>query len=117
MEMPALPGAAVVFCAIAHGREFVDGVRKSGATIAATRCWRDHHRFTERDVEWLREAAVEHQARCIVTTEKDLMRLTEAQRARLEEIAPLLTVRLKVWIENSEAALDALQAHLARRIA
>jgi tetraacyldisaccharide 4'-kinase len=117
MEMPALPGAAVVFCAIAHGKEFVEGVQKSGATIAAARCWRDHHRFTERDVDWLREAAVKHQARCFLTTEKDLMRLTGAQRARLEEIAPLLTVRLKVWIENSEAAFDALEAHLAQHIA
>ena len=117
VEMQAFPGAAVVFCAIAHGKEFVEGARKNGVAIAAARCWRDHHRFSEGDVTWLREAAVKHQAGCIVTTEKDLMRLTGAQRERLEEIAPLLTVRLKVRIENSEAALDALEAHLGQRIA
>lgn len=115
LEIPALPGAAVVFCAIAHGKEFIDGVREKGAAIAATRCWRDHHRFTERDVEWLRNAAVKHQASCFITTQKDFVRLTDAQRARLEESAPLLTMRLTVSIAEPERALDALEARLGRR--
>jgi tetraacyldisaccharide 4'-kinase len=116
MQMPALPGAAVVFCAIAHGEEFVDGVRERGAAIAVTRCWRDHHRFTDRDVEWLRKAAAKHEAGCFVTTQKDFVRLTSMQRAQLEAVAPLLTVGLTVRIEEPHRALAALERRLEQRV-
>jgi tetraacyldisaccharide 4'-kinase len=115
LEVPALPGGAVVFCAIAHPEEFVAGLRGRGVAIAATHAWRDHHRFTDRDVTMLCRAAAKHGAACLVTTEKDLVRLTSGQRARLEEIAPLLAAVLTVRLREPERALAALEERLLDR--
>ena len=45
---------------------------------------------------------------------KDLVRLPRAQRRRLEEIAPLLTLRLTMRLNDPEQALDGLEARLER---
>jgi hypothetical protein len=59
--------------------------------------------------------AVKEGARCFLTTEKDLARLTRMQRARLEEVAPLLAAVLTVRLREPESALDALGQRLGRR--
>jgi tetraacyldisaccharide 4'-kinase len=115
LEVPALPGAAVVFSAIAHPEEFVAGLRARGIAIAATHAWRDHHRFTDRDVTMLCSSAAKHGAACFVTTEKDQVRLTSRQRACLEAIAPLLAAVLTVQLLEPQTALVALEQRLRRR--
>jgi tetraacyldisaccharide 4'-kinase len=115
LEVPASQGAAMVFSAIAHPEEFVKALGSKGVEIAATRAWRDHHRFTDRDVARLCDAAVQERARCFVTTEKDLARLTKVQRARLNETAPLLAAVLTVRLREPEAALIALEQRLLAR--
>jgi tetraacyldisaccharide 4'-kinase len=117
LEVPVPPGAAVVFSAIAHPEEFVEGLRRQGIAIAATHAWRDHHRFTDADVTMLCAEAVKERARCFLTTEKDLARLTKLQHARIEETAPLYTATLTVRLREPEAALDALEQRLRRRSA
>ena len=117
LEVPVPPGAAVVFSAIAHPEEFVEGLRRQGIAIAATHAWRDHHRFTDADVTMLSAEAVKERARCFLTTEKDLARLTKLQRARIEETAPLYAATLTVQLWEPEAALDALEQRLRRRSA
>jgi tetraacyldisaccharide 4'-kinase len=117
LEVPTPPGAAVVFSAIAHPEEFVEVSRRRGVAIAATRAWRDHHRFTDADVTMLCAEAVKERARCFLTTEKDLARLTKVQRARLEETAPLLAAILTTRLREPGPALDALEQRLRRRSA
>jgi tetraacyldisaccharide 4'-kinase len=115
LQVPALPGAAMVFSAIAHPDEFVAALRDTGVAIAATHAWRDHHRFTDGDVRLLCVAAAQAKARCFLTTEKDLARLTNMQRARLEEAAPLLAAVLAVRLRDPEFALAALEERLIPR--
>jgi tetraacyldisaccharide 4'-kinase len=117
LEVRAAPGAAVVFSAIAHPEEFVEGLRSQGIAIAATRAWRDHHRFTNADVTMLCAAGVKVGASCFLTTEKDIARLSKTQRARLEETMPLYTAALTVRLREPEPALDALEQRLRRRSA
>ncbi len=117
LEVPPLPGAAVVFSAIAHPEEFVEGLRRQGVAIAATRAWQDHHTFTDADVTMLCAEAVKERGRCFLTTEKDMTRLTKVQRARLEETAPLLAAVLTARLRNPEPALDALEQRLRGRSA
>jgi tetraacyldisaccharide 4'-kinase len=115
LEVPALPGAAVVFSAIAHPEEFVEGLRAQGVAIAQSHAWRDHHRFADSDVTMLCVTAAKHSVGCFLTTEKDLVRLTKEQRARLEQTAPLLAAVLTVRLREPEAALAALEARLIDR--
>jgi tetraacyldisaccharide 4'-kinase len=112
LKVPALPGAAVAFCAIAHPEEFFEQLRTQGIAIAGAHAWRDHHRFANRDLTTLCDAAAKLGAKCFVTTEKDLVRLTKAQRARLEETAPLFAGALTVRLFDSEMALVALEQRL-----
>jgi tetraacyldisaccharide 4'-kinase len=112
LELPAVPGAAVVFCAIAHPEEFVTGVQAKGVTIAAMHAWRDHHRFTDHDVAMLCGMAAKRGAACLLTTAKDAVRLTNAQRARLEDIAPVVVANLTVRLLDPETALTALEERL-----
>jgi tetraacyldisaccharide 4'-kinase len=115
LELPALPGAAVVFSAIAHPDDFIGSLRSRGVEIAASRAWRDHHRFLDEDVEQLCRLASQQRAACFITTEKDEVRLSRAQRIMLERTAPLLVARLSVHFMEPEAALDALASLLRRR--
>ena len=115
LKVPALPGAAVAFCAIAHPEEFFEQLRTQGIAIAGAHAWRDHHRFANRDLTTLCDAAAKLGAKCFVTTEKDLVRLTKAQRARLEETAPLFAGALTVRLLDSETAMVALEQRLHMR--
>jgi tetraacyldisaccharide 4'-kinase len=115
LEVPALPGA-IAFSAIAHPQEFVVQLRAQGATVAAAHHWRDHHRFTDADLKLLVRLLAIHGATCFITTEKDAVRLTDAQRARLEAAAPLLTAVLRVTLVESEQALQALETRLAAHL-
>jgi tetraacyldisaccharide 4'-kinase len=115
LEVPALPGAAVVFSAIAHPEEFVNGLQAKGVAIAASKAWRDHHRFTDGDVTMLCELAAQHHASCFVTTEKDMVRLTKTQRVRLERIRPVLAVALTAQLLEPEVVLAALEERLEQR--
>jgi tetraacyldisaccharide 4'-kinase len=56
------------------GRFFAD-LRQGGWTVAATMVFKDHHRFTSRDVERMALAARTAGAALVVTTEKDYVRL------------------------------------------
>lgn len=114
LQVPALPGVAVVFCAIAHPEEFVAGVRKNGGMIAVARTWRDHHQFSGKDITVLRELAAESRATSFVTTAKDAVRLTNAQRERLEEVSPVLVAELAVKLLEPESALTGLEKRLRR---
>jgi tetraacyldisaccharide 4'-kinase len=115
LEVPVLSGPAMVFCAIAHPEEFIAEVRAKGVAIAATQAWRDHHRFTDRDVMMLSGLAAKHEAACFLTTAKDAVRLTDAQRARLNQTAPVQVADLTVRLLDSQIALAALEERLRRR--
>ena len=73
---PAAAGAPVVALAgIAHPAAFFDDVRAAGWTIVRELPFRDHHRYSERDVAAIAAAADASRAACVLTTEKDFVRL------------------------------------------
>jgi tetraacyldisaccharide 4'-kinase len=116
LQVPVLPGTAIAFSAIAHPEEFVAQLREQGAALAAAQHWRDHHAFTEADLKLLVRLLAAHRASCFITTEKDVVRLTAAQRAQLEAAAPLTTAVLRVTLDEPEPALEALETRLAAHL-
>jgi tetraacyldisaccharide 4'-kinase len=115
LVLPRSPSRAVVFCAIAHPEEFFERLRAQGVAIAATRTWRDHHRFTDRDIETLCDIAKDRRAESFLTTQKDMIRIATTQRLRLEQVAPLAAAGLKVRLAETDAALTALEQRLLNR--
>ena len=103
---------AVAFCAIARPGEFFAALRLSGVDIAANSRFRDHHAYTAADLDRLLRLRDQHHAPALITTEKDWVRLTPAQRARL---APLSVARLDVVFENETAVTTQLLGLLVRK--
>ena len=101
---------AVAFCGIARPNEFFAALR-ANIEVAATSSYGDHRPYTGAGLDALLQLRARHGAQSFITTEKDFVRLTPAQRARL---APLHTARLEVLFEN-EAAITAQLAGLLVR--
>lgn len=78
MAAPAgIDASQPVFAAagIAHPERFFGAISVAGWTLAGTRAYRDHHRYSARDVAGLCADALATGAAAILTTEKDYVRL------------------------------------------
>lgn len=100
-----LAGRAVfAFAGIGRPEKFFETVRGCGARLAETRAFPDHHRFSEKELAGLAEAALRLRA-VLVTTEKDAVRLPAAFR----EAVTVLRVALAFEDDAPlRAQLDAL---------
>jgi tetraacyldisaccharide 4'-kinase len=110
LDVPAVT-SAIAFCGIARPTEFLSSL--SGISIPVTRTARDHHVWTARDIADLIELQHRCKASAFVTTEKDLVRLSPAQRQRLEGAAPLHAIRLQVQLRDEPAMINHLTELLA----
>lgn len=101
MQIPPTPGPVLAFCGIARPGQFFTGLENAGLTLAARVTFRDHHRYTVRDLNNLAAKAKAAGATTLLTTEKDAIRL----RA-LDSSLPITTVPLRTEIDDAPAALD-----------
>ncbi len=67
----------LAFSGIGNPGGFVETLVRAGASIAGLIPFRDHHRYTEADLERIAAKAAETAAELIVTTEKDMVKLRE----------------------------------------
>jgi len=82
------------FCGIAAPESFETFLRDLGADVRFSRRFLDHYRFGPEDIESVFDEAREKQVECIVTTEKDSVRLA----ADLRPPVPLYHLRLEIEI-------------------
>jgi tetraacyldisaccharide 4'-kinase len=68
--------------------------------------FRDHHRYTEADIERLVGVARERGADGFVTTEKDAVKLSEGMRERLGRV---VVAELRVELVEEAAAMERLR--------
>jgi len=107
MDVLALDGEVVAFCGIARPEQFFLGLEQAGVQIAERIVFRDHHRYTQSDWQRLDNALRRTQARTLLTTEKDRVRL-----GTLADTLPLRTVPLRTEIEDEAAALEWLMGRI-----
>ena len=104
------PGTRVIAVAgIARPERFFDDVRAAGFNLVHTLVFRDHQRYSLRDVMRIQSEARTGRAQAILTTEKDGVRL----QAWLPFEPPLATVPLTLGVEPAEE----FQTFLADRLA
>lgn len=72
-NIPGLP--VLAFCAIGNPASFRRSLEQHGVNIRAEFCFRDHHRFTAKDLEVLCGEANKCGARALVCSEKDIYNL------------------------------------------
>ncbi len=97
-------GRALAFAGIGRPEKFFASLRETGAELAGTRAFADHHRFSAAELEQLRRDATAQHAR-LVTTAKDAVRLPAAFRAAVAVLHVALA-----WDDPApiEALLEAL---------
>ncbi len=111
MEVPSFDGPAVAFCGIARPEQFFAGLESVGLRLAARIAFRDHHRYTPRDLKRLARSAQAAGAAALITTEKDRVRLGALTQA-LPESLPLKTAGLRTEIGDEETVISDLLRQL-----
>lgn len=100
--------APIVFCGIAMPRQFFAQVRAAGIRPAAEVKFRDHHRYSRRDIDRLRALRDRLGAGGFLTTEKDAIRL-EPWRANLE---PLAIGALRLSLDQPASVVQTILAKI-----
>ena len=113
MEVPQVEGPVAAFCGIARPEQFFAGVCAAGVSIALHRAFRDHHRYTARDIDDLLSSARSVRAIALITTEKDAVRLGNLKAAFPADL-PLKTAGLSIEIEGQQAVLTSIEERLAQ---
>jgi tetraacyldisaccharide 4'-kinase len=90
------------FCGIATPESFEKFLRELGALLVGRERYLDHYRYTPEDLEELYNAAEREQADCLVTTEKDAVRISGAAGSPL----PVYYLRLEIEIIRGAADFD-----------
>ena len=95
-KIKASPVAA--FCGIGNPESFFNLLRTAGYTLNYQRIFRDHHNFTQADVDQFIRTAQSHGALALLTTAKD------AVKARsLDFSLPCYVAEIEIEIDNEES--------------
>jgi len=112
MQVPVFDGPVAAFCGIARPEQFFRGLEARGLKLVFKRAFKDHHRYTEADVRELIESSGKAGARCLVTTEKDCVRLGDLTSAFTNPL-PLQTVGLTIEFDDEKSVAAWLRKRLA----
>src|SRR5262249_27310249 len=112
MPLESLRGRQVAaFCGIGNPEAFRESLAKAGMEGVAFRAFADHHPYSATDIAGLARWANEQQVAAIVTTQKDLVKLTVD---RLGE-CPLWAVQIGTQIVRGEDVLERRLRELCER--
>lgn len=109
------PGGAVTkrplaFCGIARPDSFIDMLAGEGCRPAEFVPFKDHHRYTDEDMQQLVMQARLSGSDGFVTTEKDGVKLLPSMLARLAEVGPVVVARMGVELLDEARAMKQLLA-------
>ena len=107
---PAPGAAAFAVAGIAAPSRFFDGLRALGTTLVGTLPFRDHHRYSRKDVNRIMAEAASSRAEVILTTEKDYVRLLPFRPFRMSIAAVPLTMEPDPLPEFRRFLADSLRA-------
>ena len=95
-----VPAPAFAFAGIARPQRFYDDLERCGWRLTGRRSFPDHHHYSESDIRDVNSAAMASGAQVIVTTEKDIVRLSSSIVDGLQIVA----VPLQITIEPAFGA-------------
>lgn len=99
MPLKTLQGQKVgAISGIAVPESFEGGLERLGATVAVTRRYTDHHRYTEQEIISFINRCIDRDVDMIVTTEKDYVRFPRLPRVDV----PIYFLRVEIGILSNE---------------
>ena len=103
----AITGATtrpVAFCGIARPAKFSNQLRCKGVNPVAEKFYRDHHAYSERDIDELLRLKTQNDAEGFVTTEKDAVNLG----LRISRLGHVTVARVTMEIAEPADAVDTI---------
>jgi len=97
---------------IANPSRFEATLVQLGAFVVARRIFPDHHRYSTADLESINEAARKSGASMVVTTEKDMVKLTCLDLAKAE--VPFYALSISLELVEGVEVLDAMVSRLVK---
>jgi tetraacyldisaccharide 4'-kinase len=94
-QNPTQPVAA--FCAVGNPASFFEQLRNSGYELVVEKTFRDHHSYTQRDIDALINTATRAGATSLITTAKDAVKLRS-----LCFSLPYLVFEIEIAIKDEE---------------
>jgi tetraacyldisaccharide 4'-kinase len=111
ISLQNIPARPVVFCGIARPQNFLLQLRTAGIEPVAQALYRDHHAYTERDIQDLLKLRQQSEAESFVTTEKDAINLG----GYLDALQPLAVIPVKMELVDAANAVDTMLRIIAER--
>ena len=105
------PTRPIVFCGIARPQNFLLQLGTAGVEPVAQALYRDHHQYSERDIQDLLKLRQQSQAEGFVTTEKDAINLG----GYLHALQPLTVIPVRMELVDAANAVDTMLAIVAER--
>ncbi len=91
-----LSSPAIGFCGIASPDRFKNSIDELSVQLTDFKRFPDHHRYSDNDVTNLESLAAKHRARCLLTTEKDLVKLADKPWS-----LPVFALRMEIIVSPS----------------
>ncbi|MDQ1589537.1 MAG: tetraacyldisaccharide 4-kinase [Pyrinomonadaceae bacterium] len=108
--LAGVPQPLAAFCAIGNPQAFFAHARREGLALCYTRAFKDHHTYTQRDVDECSREAARHGARALLTTAKDAVKL----RA-LDFALPCYVLEVGLKFDDEQRMRAVLKECLSRR--
>ena len=96
-QLLPLPQRTAAFCAVGNPESFFQELRDEGHELSLIKAFRDHHRYTQKDIDSLIHDAKETGAETLITTAKDAVKLDS-----LAFEMPCYVLEIEIHIEKSE---------------
>jgi len=111
ITLTSVPARPVVFCGIARPQNFLLQLRTAGIEPVAQALFRDHHAYTERDIQDLLKLRQQSEGGGFVTTEKDAINLN----GYLHALQPLAVIPVKMELLDAANAVDTMLRMIGER--
>ena len=111
LKVPLVHNRPVAFCGIARPRKFLEQLRAAGIEPVAHKFFRDHHRYTPRDIHDLLALQKQSKAQSFITTQKDVTNLG----TQFYQLAPISVAIVHMELLNAADALDTMLRVIAER--
>jgi tetraacyldisaccharide 4'-kinase len=98
IDPPARLLRGFAFAGIAKPAQFFRELEQAGWPIVGRAEFRDHHPYSQADIDTLKRKALNAGAEVLVTTSKDAVRFSDSQRTSLKDV-PLVEVPLHISID------------------
>ena len=98
------------FCAVGNPQSFFAHVRRESLRLLSTKVFRDHHRYTQTDLDRICEDAIACGAEALITTRKDEVKL---RTLRLE--LPCYVLGIEIEIASADRLLELIDRAILKK--